>query len=53
MLDSDTNLVEQLAEAMKHHQSNIDAAKEAEKKLALMRQLAAQIEQMQDAKSEK
>ncbi len=53
MLDRDTNLVEQLAEAMKHHQRNVDATKEAAKKLELMRQLAAQIEQMQDAKSDK
>ena len=50
---SNTNLAEQLSEAMKHHQRNVDAENEAEKKRAVMRQLAAQIEQMEDAKSGK
>ena len=50
---SDTNLAEQLSEAMKHHQRNVDAEKEAEKKRAMMRQLAAQIEQMENAKNGK
>ena len=49
MLNPDTNLAEQLALAMKHHKRNADEAKEAEKKLAIMQQLAAQIERMQDA----
>ncbi len=53
MLDRDTNLADQLVEAMKHHQRNTEATKEARRKLALMEQLAAQIEQMQDGESEK
>ena len=53
MLDCDTNLPEALAEALKHHQRNVNATKEAQKKLAIMEQLAEQIEQMQHENSEK
>ena len=51
-MDNDNNLADQLIEAMKHHQRNVDATKEAQKRLAIMEQLAAQIEQMQNTKSE-
>ena len=53
MLDHESNIADQLVKAMKHHQRNMDATKEARKRLALMEQLAAQIEQMQDGESEK
>ena len=53
VMDHDNNLADQLIEAMKHHQRNVDATKEAQKRLAIMEQLAAQIEQMQNTKSEK
>ena len=53
MLDRDTNLADQLVESMKHRERNLDATKEARKKLEIMEQLAIQIEQMQDPKSEK
>ncbi len=53
MLDRDTNHADQLVEALKYHQRNEESTKEAKKKLAIMEQLATQIEQMQDDKSEK
>lgn len=52
MPDRDTKLVDQLAEALKDHQRNTESTKEAQKKLAIMEQLATQIEQVQDDKSE-
>ena len=53
MPDRDTNLADQLAEALKEHQRKAESTKEAQKKLAIMEQLATQIEQTQDDKSEK
>ena len=53
MLDPESNLANQLVEAMKHHQRNAEATKEARKKLEMMEQLAEQIEQMQDEESGK
>ena len=53
MLDHDTNLADQLVEPLKYHQRNAESTKEAQKKLAIMEQLAKQIEQMDDEKSEK
>ena len=52
MPDRDTNLVDQLAEALKDHQRKAESTKEAQKKLAIMEQLVTQIEQMEDEKSE-
>ena len=48
MLDRDSNLVE----ALKYDQRNVESTKEAQKKLAIMEQLARQIEQMDDEKSD-
>ncbi len=52
MLDRDTNLADQLVDSLKHHQRNADPTKEVQKKLAIMEQLARQIEQMEDDKSD-
>ncbi len=52
MLDRDTNLANQHVESLKHHQRNADSTKEVQKKLAIMEQLAKQIEQMEDDKSD-
>ena len=52
MLDRDNILADQLVETLKNHQRNADSTKEAQKKLAIMEQLAKQIEQMEDVKSE-
>ncbi len=52
MPDRDTNLADQLDEALKYRQRNEGSTKEAQKKLAIMEQLAEQIEQMEDKKSE-
>ena len=52
MLDRDSNLANQLVEALKHHQRNAESTKEAQKKLAIMEQLAKQIEQMDDENSD-
>ncbi len=52
MLDRDTNLADQLVETLKHHQRNADSTEEVQKKLAIMEQLAKQIEQVEDEKSE-
>ena len=53
MLDRDTNLADQLVEALKYHQRNTEATKEARKKLEMMEQLAQQIEQMSVGEGEK
>ncbi len=53
MLNRDTNIADQLVEAMKHHHRSAEATKEAREKLALMERLAEQIEQMEDGESEK
>ena len=47
MLDPDTNLAEQLAEALKYHQRNTESSMEAQKKLAVMERLAKQMEDEQ------
>jgi len=47
MLDPDTNLAEQLAEALKFHQRNTESSMEAQKKLAVMERLAKQMEDEQ------
>ena len=44
MLDPDTNLAEQLAEALKYHQRNTESSMESQKKLAIMERLAKQME---------
>ena len=50
MLDRDSNLADQLVEALKYHQRNAEPTQEAQEKLAIMEQLAMQIEQMDDEK---
>ena len=50
MLDRDTNLADQLVDSLK--QRNADPTKEVQKKLAIMEQLAKQIEQTEDDKSD-
>ncbi len=52
MLDRDSNLADQLVEASKYHQRNAESTTEAQKKLAIMEQLAKQIEQMDDEKND-
>ena len=44
MLNRDSNLAEQLEEALKHHQRTDEASSEAQKRLAIMEQLARQME---------
>ena len=44
MLNPDSNVAEQLEEALRHHQKNTEASSEAQKKLAIMEQLARQME---------
>ena len=50
MLDPESNLAEQLEEALKHHQRNVEATSDAKKRLAIMEQLA---KQMEDDQSER
>ena len=52
MLDRDSNLADQLIEAMKYRQRNVESTMDAQQKLATMEQLARQIEQMEDEKSD-
>jgi hypothetical protein len=50
MLDRDTNRADELAEALKNHQRDTQTSTEAQKRLAIMEQLA---KQMEDDQSER
>ncbi len=49
MLDPESDMAEQLAKAIKHHQKNLGAQDEAERKVEMLRQLVAQLEEMAGA----
>ncbi len=48
MLDPESNVAEQLAHALRHHQKNVVEKDKAEKNLEMLRQLVDQFETMPD-----
>ncbi len=48
MLDPESNVAEQLAHALRHHQKNLIEKDTAEKKLEALRQLVSQLENVTD-----
>ncbi len=48
MLDPESNIAEQLADAIRHHQKNMAEQDKAEKKVEALRQLVTQLEGMSD-----
>ena len=48
MLDPESDVAEQLANALRHHQKNLVEKDEAEKKVEVLRQLVGQLEAMSD-----
>ncbi len=49
MLDPESNVAEQLANALKHHQKNLIEKDKAEKNVEVLRQMVDQLETMTDA----
>ena len=48
MLDPESNVAEQLANALKHHQKNLVEKDKAEKNVEVLRQMVDQLETMSD-----
>ncbi len=48
MLDPESNVAEQLANALKHHQKNLVEKDKAEKDVEVLRQLVTQLETLTD-----
>ncbi len=48
MLDPESDIAEQLANAIKHHQRNLAERDEAEKNVERLRQLVTQLEEISD-----
>lgn len=48
MLDPESNIAEQLANAIRHHQKNMAEQDKAEKKVEALRELVTQLEGMSD-----
>jgi len=48
MLDPESNIAEQLANAIRHHQKNMAEQDKAEKKVEALRQLVTQLEEISD-----
>ncbi len=48
MLDPESNIAEQLANAIRHHQKNLAEQDKAEKKVEALRQLVTQLEGISD-----
>jgi hypothetical protein len=52
MLDPESNVAEQLANAIRHHQKNLVEKDEAEKNVEVLRQLVDQLDTMSDQSGE-
>ncbi len=48
MLDPESDIAEQLANAIRHHQKNLAEQDKAEKKVETLRQLVTQLEEISD-----
>ncbi len=48
MLDPESDIAEQLANAIRHHQNNLAEQDKAEKKVEALRQLVTQLEEISD-----
>ena len=48
MLDPGSNIAEQLAYALSHHQNNLKGRKDADKKAELLQQMLAQFESLSE-----
>ncbi len=48
MLDPESNIAEQLANAIRHHQKNLAGQGRAEKNVEMLRQLVTQLEGLSD-----
>jgi len=48
MLDPESDIAEQLANAIRHHQKNLAEQGKAEKKVEALRQLVTQLEEISD-----
>ncbi len=48
MLDPESNIAEQLANAIRHHQKNLAEQDKAEKNVEKLRQLVTQLEEISD-----
>ena len=51
MLDPESNVAEQLAHALKHHQKNLIEKNKAEKDVEALRQLVSQLETLTEPSS--
>ena len=49
MLDPQSDIAEQLANAIRHHQKNLAGQDKAEKNVEMLRQLVTQLEGLSDA----
>ena len=52
MLDPESNVAEQLANALKHHQKNLIEKDKAEKNVEVLRQLVTQLETLTEQSNE-
>ncbi len=50
MLDPESNIAEQLANAIKHHQKSLVEQDQAEKNVEILRQLVTQLEEISDGR---
>ena len=48
MLDPESDIAEQLANAIRHHQKNLAGQDKAEKNVEVLRQLVTQLEELSD-----
>ncbi len=52
MLDPESNVAEQLANALRHHQKNLVETDKAEKNVEALRQLVDQLETLSDSSNQ-
>lgn len=52
MLDPKTNVAEQLADALRHHQKNMVQQQQAEQKAAVLQQMVDQLKEMSDGEDD-
>ncbi len=52
MLDPESDIAEQLANAIRHHQKNLAEQGEAQKNVEALRQMVAQLEELSDESDE-
>ncbi|MEE8500249.1 MAG: hypothetical protein V3S27_06715 [Kiloniellales bacterium] len=52
MLDPESNVAEQLANALRHHQKNLVEKDKAEKNVEVLRQLVDQLETLTDSSNQ-